>query len=99
VPFYYEVEFLFNRLEIAARQKNICFWYLFFLMLSTWKLTPQDAARLSGLHKSQFSRWLKNHSDLPIYNLNQLSKKSKTVQQQFNYAQRYFISMEHNDFD
>ena len=56
-------------------KKNICCWYLMFLMLSTRKHTLQDAARFSGLDKSQFSRWLKNHSDLAVYNLNQLSKK------------------------
>jgi hypothetical protein len=75
MSFFRFKKWLLNRLEIGTRQKNICFWYLIFLMLSTRKHTLQDAARLSGLHKSQFSRWLKNHSDLAVYNLSQLSKK------------------------
>ena len=68
-------KWLLNHLEIGTRQKTICIWYLIFLMVSTRKHTMQEAARFSGLHKSQFSRWLKNHLDIAACNLNQLSKK------------------------
>ena len=66
---------LLNRLEVGNRLKNICVWYLLFLMISTRKHTLHEAARFSGLCKSQFSRFLKNHFGLAVYNLNQLSKK------------------------
>jgi hypothetical protein len=44
-------------------------------MLPTRKHTIEEAAKFSGLDKSQFSRWLKNHAGLAIYNLDELSKK------------------------
>jgi len=72
--FSYFKKCLLKRLEIGTRQKTICIWYLIFLMVSTRKQTFQEAARLSGLHKSQFSRLLKNHAGLAVYNLSQLSK-------------------------
>jgi len=43
--------------------------------LSTRKHTIQEAAKFSGLHKSQFSRWLKNHNGVAVYNLDELSKR------------------------
>ena len=74
MSFPYFKRLLLNRLEIGSRQKTICVWYLLFLMISTRKHTLQEAARFSGFHKSQFSRFLKNHSDIAGYNLSQLSK-------------------------
>jgi hypothetical protein len=44
-------------------------------MLPTRKHTIEEAAKFSGLDKSQFSRWLKNHAGLAVYNLDELSKK------------------------
>jgi len=74
MSFPYFKRLLLNRLEIGTRQKTICVWYLLFLMISTRKHTLQEAARFSGFHKSQFSRFLKNHSDVAGYNLSQLSR-------------------------
>jgi hypothetical protein len=44
-------------------------------MVSTRKHSLDEAARFSGMNKSQFSRFLKNHSALAVYNLHVLSKK------------------------
>jgi hypothetical protein len=35
----------------------------------------QEAARFWGMNKSQFSRFLKNHSPLAVYTLEDLSKR------------------------
>jgi hypothetical protein len=68
-------KWLLNHLNIKNRLKSVCIWYLIFLMLPTRKHTIEEAAKFSGLDKSQFSRWLKNHSGLAVYNLDELSKK------------------------
>jgi ribonuclease HI len=68
-------KWLANHLELQKRQETICIWYLLFLMVSTRKHTLQEAARFSGFNKSQFSRLLKSHSGLAVYNLSQLSKR------------------------
>jgi len=44
-------------------------------MVSTRKHSLDEAARFSGMNRSQFSRFLKNHSGLAVYNLHFLSKK------------------------
>ena len=75
MSFPYFKRLLLNRLEIGTRHKIICVWYLLFLMISTRKHTLQEAAKFSGLHKSQFSRFLKNHLSVAVHNLSQLSKK------------------------
>jgi hypothetical protein len=43
-------------------------------MVVTTKHSLEDAARFSGLHKSQFSKVLKYHSNVAIYTLESLSK-------------------------
>ena len=68
-------KWLLNHLELRKRHETICIWYLLFLMVSTRKHTLQEAARFSGFNKSQFSRLLKDHAGLAVYNLSQLSKK------------------------
>ena len=68
-------KWLLNRIEVNNRLKNVCMWYLLFLMVSTRKHSLDEAARFSGMNKSQFSRFLKNHSGLAAYNLHVLSKK------------------------
>ena len=75
MSFSYFNKWLLNHLDIKNRLKSICIWYLIFLMLPTRKHTIEEAAKFSGLDKSQFSRWLKNHSGLAVYNLDELSKK------------------------
>jgi hypothetical protein len=64
-----------NQLVIDKRLKVVCLWYLLFLMMSVRKHSLRAAAQFSGLATSQFSRFLKNHPDVAVYNLNQLSKK------------------------
>jgi hypothetical protein len=44
-------------------------------MLEVRKHSLKEAAHFSGLHKSQFSRLLKNHSELAVKSLETLSKK------------------------
>lgn len=64
-----------NQLVIDKRLKVVCLWYLLFLMISVRKHSLRAAADFSGLATSQFSRFLKNHTDVAVYNLDQLSKK------------------------
>ena len=68
-------KWVLNRIQVNNRLKNVCIWYLLFLMVSTRKHSLDEAARFSGMNKSQFSRFLKNHSGLAVYNLHVLSKK------------------------
>jgi hypothetical protein len=49
--------------------------YLLFLMVVTTKHSLEEAARFSGLHKSQFSKMLKAHSHVAVYTLESLSKQ------------------------
>jgi hypothetical protein len=44
-------------------------------MVVTTKHSLEEAARFSGLHKSQFSKMLKAHSHVAVYTLESLSKK------------------------
>ena len=66
---------LFTVISVEYRLKIVCCWYLFSLMLETRKHSLEAAAKLSDLHKSQFSRFLKNHPDLAVNNLNRLSRR------------------------
>ena len=63
--------------HIAVRQRleRICTNYLLFLMVVTTKHSLEEAARFAGLHKSQFSKMLKYHSNVAVYTLESLSKK------------------------
>ncbi len=64
-----------NKIAVNNRLRAVCIWYLIFLMVSVRKHSLSAAARFSGLQTSQFSRLLKNHPDVAVYQLNQLSKK------------------------
>lgn len=63
-----------NQISLRARLRNVCVWYLLFLMVSTRKHTLREAAKFSGINKSQFSRFLR-HSGVAVYTLGELSKK------------------------
>jgi len=63
-------KWLLNRIEVNNRLKNVCIWYLLFLMVSTRKHSLDEAARLSGMNKSQFSRFLKNHYRSTLHTAN-----------------------------
>lgn len=67
--------YMHNQIVIDKRLKVVCLWYLLFLMISVRKHSLTAAAEFSGLVTSQFSRFLKNHTDVAVYNLHQLSKK------------------------
>jgi hypothetical protein len=70
---------LFNwtgrKLNLPKRLKKATIAYLLFLMVSARKHTQQGAAEFSGLSKSSFSKFLKNHRDLAVTKLCELSKK------------------------
>jgi AraC-like DNA-binding protein len=48
--------------------------YLLFLMVVTKRHSLEEAARFAGLHKSQFSKMLKAHSQVAVSTLERLSK-------------------------
>jgi Transposase DDE domain len=60
---------------VRLRLENVCTSYLLFLMVVTTKHSLEEAARFSGLHKSQFSKMLKAHSNGAVYRLESLSTK------------------------
>ena len=60
---------------VRLRLEIVCTSYLLFLMVVTTKHSLEEAARFSGLHKSQFSKVLKYHANVAIYTLESLSKK------------------------
>lgn len=64
-----------TRTWVKNRIKGICVWYLLFLMTPARKHSFREAAKFSGLNRSQFSRFLKNHLGSAVYTLDQLSKK------------------------
>jgi hypothetical protein len=68
-------KWLLNQISVNKRQQIVCLWYLLFLMVSVRKHSLTEAARLSGLATSQFSRFLTHHSGIAVYHLRQLSKK------------------------
>ena len=64
-----------TQISVKNRLKVVCVWYLIFLMISARKHSITAAAKFSGLQTSQFSRFLKNHPNVAVYQLDQLSKK------------------------
>src|SRR5947209_9028100 len=64
-----------RRIAVRQRLERICTSYLLFLMVVTTKHSLEEAARFSGLHKSQFSKMWKAHSKVAVYTLESLSKK------------------------
>ncbi len=64
-----------KKISIENRLAGILGCYLIFLIYKTKKKSLIEVERLSGLHKSQFSRFLKNHSDEAVKNLKSLSRK------------------------
>jgi hypothetical protein len=64
-----------RHLLVRRRLVHVCTSYLLFLMVATRKHSLEEAARFSGLHKSQFSKMLKAHSHIAVYTLERLSKQ------------------------
>jgi hypothetical protein len=64
-----------RRITIRHRLERVCTSYLLFLMVMTQKHSLEEAARFAGLHKAQFCKLLKYHSNVAISTLEGLSKK------------------------
>ena len=64
-----------RHIVVRLRLEHVCTSYLLFLMVATRKHSLEEAARFSGLHKSQFSKMLKAHSKVAAYTLDRLSKQ------------------------
>ena len=63
-------------LPIKTRIQTVCIAYILFLMVGLRnKKTLSEASRFSGLHESQFSRFLSKHFDFAAKALLDLSKK------------------------
>jgi len=83
---YYKLKkWVLNRIEVKGLEITITS-FLFFLFVSTRKHSLQEAEKFSGINRSSFSRLLKNHSDLAVYNLESLSKRQA---KQFSKALKY----------
>ena len=69
-----------RQIPAPKRLQTVCFGLILFLMISARKHSLKAASQFSGLHISQFSRFLSNHPDLAKSSLSQLSRKqSKTL--------------------
>ena len=55
-----------RRIAIRQRLERVCTSYLLFLMVVTQKHALEEAARFSGLHKSQFCKLLQSHSTMAM---------------------------------
>jgi Transposase DDE domain len=75
MPDYTLRTWIARQLRVRQRLERVCACYLLFLMVVTTKHTLEEAARFSGLHKSQFSKMLKWHGNIASYTLESLSKQ------------------------
>ena len=64
-----------RKLNIRKRLQYVAITYVLFLMVQVRKHSLQEVAAFSNLNKSSCSRFLKNHSDLAVVKLSELSKK------------------------
>jgi hypothetical protein len=64
-----------RKLNITRRLKTVALTYVIFLMISCNKHSCTAAAEFAKSSKSNFSKFLKNHCDLAVYKLDELSKK------------------------
>jgi hypothetical protein len=55
-----------RRIGVRRRLERVCTSYLLFLMVVTTKHSLEEAARFAGLHKAQFSKLLKAHSNVAV---------------------------------
>ena len=75
MPAYTLYTWIARHVAIRPRLERVCVYYLLFLMVATTKHSLEEAARFSRLHKSQFSKMLKFHSNTAVYTLEDLSKQ------------------------
>jgi hypothetical protein len=65
-----------RHIVVRLRLERVCTSYLLFLIVATTtKHSLEQAARFTGLHKSQFSKMLQGHPNVAIHTLETLSKK------------------------
>jgi len=64
-----------KQIPAPRRLQSVCFGLILFLMISARKHSLKAASQFSGLHASQFSRFLVNHRDLAKTSLHQLSRR------------------------
>src|SRR5882724_3036003 len=62
-----------RHIAVRTRLAQVGVSYLLFLMVVTRKHSLEEAARFSGLHQSQFSKFLSTHSPVAIATLQHLS--------------------------
>lgn len=68
-----------QQIPAPKRLQTVCFSLLLFLMISVRKHSLKAASQFTGLHISQFSRFLLNHRDLAKTSLSQLSRKRAKI--------------------
>lgn len=64
-----------RQVTIPKRLQGVCFGLILFLMTSTRKHSLKAAGQFSGLHTSQFGRFLLNHRDMSRESLSHLSRR------------------------
>lgn len=75
MPDYTLRTWIARQIRVRQRLERVCAYYLLFLMVVTTKHSLEEAARFSGLHKSQFSKLLKGHHPIAVHTLENLSKQ------------------------
>jgi hypothetical protein len=64
-----------RRISVPTRLQQVGVTYLLFLMVATQKRSFTHAAQFSGLNKSVFCKWLRDHFNVAAYTLEDFSKK------------------------
>ncbi|MCP4130898.1 MAG: hypothetical protein GY754_07935 [bacterium] len=72
-------DWVIGKAGIKKRLQIIFLWYLLSLMVETRKHSLSSASVLSGLNKSQFSKFLKKNRKTVAYTLDSLSKKQAKI--------------------
>jgi hypothetical protein len=75
MPAYTLYTWIARQIKVRQRLQRVCASYLLFLMVATTKRSLEEAARFSGLHKSQFCKRLQSHGNIAAYTLASLSKR------------------------
>ncbi|MGH2952388.1 MAG: transposase [Solirubrobacterales bacterium] len=85
MPDYTLHTWIARHIRVRQRLQRVCAGYLLFLMVVTTKHTLEEAARFSGLHKSQFSKMLKGHGNIASDTLDSLStQQAKRLSKSLN---------------
>ena len=68
-------DWMLKQVKSSKRLQGVCLWYIISLILITRKHSLDHASSISGKNKSQFSRFLKDHPDIAVLTLKDLSKR------------------------